>query len=86
MIGFFPQPEPWMLDAACARVSMELCFPDKGDSRGAREAKKVCEGCISREPCLEFALEHGERWGVWGGKSERERRAMRKVASAEVAA
>jgi WhiB family redox-sensing transcriptional regulator len=32
-----------------------------------------------REACLEFALEHDERAGVWGGMSARERRAYRRL-------
>lgn len=85
MIGFFPQPEPWMVDAACARVDYEIFYPDRGIP--AADAKKVCLGCISRDACLEYALKNQERWGVWGGKSERERRKLQKeAASAEVAA
>lgn len=78
MMGFFPQPEPWMLDAACARVDYEMFFPDRGQP--VSEAKKVCVGCISREACLQYALANNEHWGVWGGKSERERNKLRKVA------
>jgi WhiB family redox-sensing transcriptional regulator len=78
MIGFFPKPEPWMEDAACTRVDNDLFFPEKGTP--TKDAKKVCFGCISREACLQYALERGERFGVWGGKSERERASIRRSA------
>ncbi len=42
-----------------------LFFPEKGGS--TREAKKVCTGCEVRAECLEYALEHDERFGIWGG-------------------
>jgi WhiB family redox-sensing transcriptional regulator len=47
------------------------------DELGVARAKAVCAGCPVREACLEFALANDERWGVWGGTSERQRRAMR---------
>ena len=45
-----------------------------------REAKKVCLGCDVRGECLEYALQHDERFGIWGGLSERERRKLKKRA------
>lgn len=84
MMGFFPQPEPWMADAACTRVDNDLFYPEKGVP--SKDAKKVCVGCISREQCLQYAMERNERWGVWGGLSERERASLRRAASTEVAA
>ncbi|MDX6335165.1 MAG: WhiB family transcriptional regulator, redox-sensing transcriptional regulator, partial [Streptosporangiaceae bacterium] len=51
---------------------------EKGGS--TREAKKVCRGCEVRVECLEYALEHDERFGIWGGLSERERRRMKREA------
>lgn len=68
----------WVADAACATAGFGLAdawFPDKGSS--TREAKAVCGTCIVRAECLTWALEHNERHGVWGGLSERERRALR---------
>ena len=43
-----------------------------------REAKEVCRGCVVREECLEYALANGEKFGIWGGMSERERRRIRR--------
>ena len=40
----------------------------------ATDAKSVCAECRVRVTCLEFALNHREKQGVWGGATERERR------------
>lgn len=66
--------ESWRDDALCAQIDPEAWFPDKGGS--VRAAKEVCTQCEVRAICLRWALEHGERFGVWGGYSERERRRM----------
>ena len=68
----------WLDQAACLEVGPEFHFPEKGGS--TREAKLICRGCEVREQCLEYALEHSEA-GVWGGLSERERRALRRGAA-----
>lgn len=73
---FSPYHEPWMADGICAQVDPETWFPDKGGS--TREAKGICLDCSVRDACLEYALERGERFGIWGAKSERERRAIAK--------
>lgn len=50
-------------------------FPDRGASLEA--AREVCKACVVREECLEYALEANEKFGVWGGMSERQRRKIR---------
>ena len=70
-----PGDEGWRLDALCAETDPEAFFPEKGGS--TREAKRVCTGCDVRAECLEFALANDERFGIWGGLSERERRRLR---------
>jgi WhiB family redox-sensing transcriptional regulator len=70
-----PTEETWRLDALCAETDPEAFFPEKGGS--TREAKRVCTGCEVRAECLEFALASDERFGIWGGLSERERRRLR---------
>ncbi|MPZ67821.1 MAG: hypothetical protein GEU83_20825 [Pseudonocardiaceae bacterium] len=57
-------------------VQKKAFFPDKGGS--TRDAKRVCHTCPIRRACLEYALNHDERFGIWGGMSERERRALRR--------
>ena len=68
----------WQERALCAQTDPEAFFPEKGGS--TREAKKICGGCEVRNRCLEYALENDERFGIWGGLSERERRKLRKRA------
>ncbi len=63
----------WQPQAACGGVDATLFFPEADDDP-ALEAKEVCEGCPVRIACLDHALGHGEKAGVWGGTTERERR------------
>ena len=66
----------WRDYANCLGVDPDLFFPERGAS--TREAKEVCRGCVVREECLEYALSNGEKFGIWGGMSERERRRIRR--------
>ena len=59
----------------CAQTDPEAFFPEKGGS--TRDAKKVCGACAYQAACLDYALENGERFGIWGGLSERERRRLK---------
>jgi WhiB family transcriptional regulator, redox-sensing transcriptional regulator len=68
----------WQADSLCAQTDPEAFFPEKGGS--TRDAKKICASCEVRSSCLEYALENDERFGIWGGLSERERRKLRKRA------
>jgi WhiB family redox-sensing transcriptional regulator len=68
----------WQAEALCAQTDPEAFFPEKGGS--TRDAKKVCGSCTVRAQCLEYALSNDERFGIWGGLSERERRRLRKRA------
>lgn len=71
-------PADWRLRAVCPQTDPDAFFPEKGGS--TREAKRICSGCDVRAECLEYALAHDERFGIWGGLSERERRRMRREA------
>jgi WhiB family redox-sensing transcriptional regulator len=74
-----PAEEPdWQERALCAQTDPEAFFPEKGGS--TREAKRICSGCEVRAECLEYALANDERFGIWGGLSERERRRLRRAA------
>jgi WhiB family redox-sensing transcriptional regulator len=71
---------------SCRGMDPDVFFPDRGESLAP--AKAICAECIVRDECLEFALDQGERFGVWGGTSERERRKLRRArreAAAKVA-
>lgn len=70
--------EEWQERALCAQTDPEAFFPEKGGS--TREAKRICSGCEVRAECLDYALAHDERFGIWGGLSERERRRLRRAA------
>jgi WhiB family redox-sensing transcriptional regulator len=73
--------EPGWRDAAlCAQTDPESFFPEKGGS--TREPKRVCWACEVRAECLEYALDHDEKFGIWGGMSERERRRLKRASAA----
>jgi WhiB family redox-sensing transcriptional regulator len=76
LLRFVTQGRPWMAKANCMGVDPELFFPQRGMS--TREAKEVCRGCVVREECLEYAIEQNEKFGIWGGMSERERRKIKR--------
>jgi WhiB family redox-sensing transcriptional regulator len=81
VIGSYGDPEDgqpeWQERALCAQTDPEAFFPEKGGS--TREAKRICSGCEVRAECLEYALANDERFGIWGGLSERERRRLRRA-------
>ena len=66
----------WYKDANCKGINQDDFFPERGSSTVI--AKKICSECKVKELCLEYAVERKERFGIWGGKSERERRAIRR--------
>ena len=68
----------WQEEALCAQTDPEAFFPEKGGS--TREAKRICVGCEVKQECLTYALLHDERFGIWGGLSERERRRLKREA------
>jgi WhiB family redox-sensing transcriptional regulator len=70
-----PDPPDWYENALCAQTDPEAFCPDRGGS--TREAKKVCLACEVRDDCLTYALDNDERFGTWGGLSERERRKVK---------
>lgn len=72
------EEQEWQDRALCAETDPEAFFPEKGGS--TREAKRICSGCEVRAQCLEYALAHDERFGIWGGLSERERRRLKRRA------
>lgn len=71
-----PVGEEWRFAALCAQTDPEAFFVEKGGS--TREAKRICGRCEVKAECLQYALDHNERFGVWGGLSERERRTLKR--------
>jgi len=79
-----PRPAPgpasfltasWTSEAACAAADPGLFFPEDFRSP-ATEAKAICAGCPVRPECLQYSLDAGEEFGVWGGLTEKERRSL----------
>lgn len=85
MLDLYSSDREWMKFAACTSSYADAWFPAKGTS--TQGAKRICNGTGSRPPCpvrdkcLEYALSHDDRFGVWGGKSERERRYLKRRAT-----
>src|SRR6476619_4968695 len=73
LLGNAPE---WQERALCSQTDPEAFFPEKGGS--TREAKRICSRCDVKGECLEYALGHDERFGIWGGLSERERRRLKR--------
>ena len=74
-VRLFTEPE-WMPKAACRDSGVSAYFPARGES--AAFAKATCAGCPVCADCLQYALDDPELHGIWGGTSERERRALRR--------
>jgi len=70
-------PRPWQDDALCKETDPELFFPDTGGS--TRAAKAVCMRCPVRVECLLDAMQRKERYGIFGGLTENERRKLAKT-------
>jgi WhiB family redox-sensing transcriptional regulator len=71
-----PSPD-WQDEALCAQTGGDFFFPEPGSS--VREAKRICGLCPIRSACLDYALDNDERFGVWGGLSEKERLEIRRT-------
>lgn len=66
----------WRDSALCAQVDPEIWFPERGESN--RAALAICRACPVRQECLQNALAFGDEYGVWGGTTSHDRRAMPK--------
>lgn len=70
----------WMDRAVCREVGTVVFFPDAAEPReivaDVAHAKNICMGCPVIDECLEFGLY--ENYGIWGGTTRMERRAIRK--------
>jgi WhiB family transcriptional regulator, redox-sensing transcriptional regulator len=78
----------WVHRAKCKDEDPELFFPIGTTGPAAAQidaAKAICMKCEVRVHCLEWALATGQDAGVWGGMSEEERRALRRVRRRESA-
>ncbi len=66
---------PWVADAACRGINTNLFYPERGEP--TRHALEVCKPCTVKADCLQYSIDNSERWGVWGGMTERQRRRIR---------
>jgi len=67
----------WKSMAACVGMDQAIFYPDSWAEGAVRRAKKVCERCIVRTSCGEYALAHEGPEGIWGGMTPDERRSER---------
>lgn len=73
----------WQDLANCRGADPDLFFPERGAS--TRTAKSICRECSVQAECLEFAIVSSEKFGIWGGLSERDRRKIRRERAASAA-
>lgn len=76
---------PWMSSSACAEISGDLWYPEKGSNQYTSNVKAVCKRCPVQRQCLDYAIANGENDGVWGGLTVKERRRLRREQEAEAA-
>lgn len=74
--AFTPDQPPEFEDGLCREHDPDMFFPNKGEAN--KGARQVCGRCDIRELCLEWALEHNQRWGIWGGTTEAQRRRIKR--------
>lgn len=76
-----PEPESrdgaWRDRAACRGMDSAIFFVERGAP--ADQARLVCDRCSVQRDCLDFALDHAEPYGIWGGKSVYQRQQLIQV-------
>lgn len=70
-----PVVPEWYARANCRGVGPDMFYGERGDPQV--QALAVCRGCVVRDDCLRLALERCETFGVWGGCSQKQLRAIR---------
>jgi WhiB family redox-sensing transcriptional regulator len=82
-VAHFPVRHDWTWQsmAACRGMDTAIFYHpenERGPTRHRRdwEAKRICQRCRVVGPCLQWALETREPYGVWGGMSVEERQAI----------
>lgn len=73
------EPPAWHASAACRGKPTSWFYPDRGEATD--QAKALCESCPVRAACTAHAMRVPERFGIWGGTSERQRKRMRRSAA-----
>lgn len=72
---FDPQRPNWQAQGACLGADPDLFFPERNGD--VRPAKAICATCPVKRECLDYALETRQMFGIWGGLSEKQRKALR---------
>lgn len=80
--GTMSEGVDWRARAACLHADPELFFPEGIAGPVIERAKRICNGCLVRARCLDWALSRGASFGIWGGRTEAERHAMGAVMQA----
>jgi WhiB family redox-sensing transcriptional regulator len=77
-----PGPPPFADDPrrGCANTNPDVFFPEQGDTATLRQAQACCRNCPFQAACLKWALTAPERFGVWGGLSEKQRLKLHRAA------
>lgn len=65
-----------MLEAKCRGIDPDLFFPQSGGGPQQKAAQAVCKECPVKMECLEYALDHGEEFGIWGGLTSKARKRL----------
>ena len=68
------EERPWLVFSACRDAEPELFFPSTREQ--ADTALSICASCPVQPECLEYAMEAGERFGIWGGLTEKGRKKL----------
>jgi WhiB family redox-sensing transcriptional regulator len=68
----------WQLLAACKDTHPDLFFLGRGGNQDFQQAKQICNTCPVQKPCLDYAIDNQEEYGIWGGLNLHERDAVLK--------
>ena len=71
-----PVAPRWQERARCQEADIGVFYPPRMTDQTAEPAKRLCQGCPVRESCLRFALATGDRYGIFGGTTPKERRVL----------
>lgn len=71
-------PWDWMKEGQCLRFPDLNFFEDLGVPSHVTKCKIVCDTCVVKKDCLDFAQRNREPDGIWGGLTPRERKERRK--------
>ena len=66
----------WRAKGKCVEMDPEIFFSERADN--IRMAKQACKACEVKDVCLDEAFRKDEQWGVWGGLTDAERRALKR--------